>query len=58
MVLINSLVGKGQTPYALKFGETYNDPQGPWLRFAREALFGDVAKLPELNETLNQSLTQ
>ncbi|GLX95177.1 sugar ABC transporter substrate-binding protein [Herbidospora sp. NBRC 101105] len=58
VVLINSLVGKGQTPYALKFGETYNDPQGPWLRFAREALFGDVAKLPELNETLNQSLTQ
>ncbi|WP_062430270.1 ABC transporter substrate-binding protein [Herbidospora daliensis] len=58
VVLINSLVGKGQTPYALKFGETYNDPQGPWLRFAREALFGDASKLPELNETLNQSLTQ
>ncbi|WP_066366429.1 ABC transporter substrate-binding protein [Herbidospora mongoliensis] len=58
VVLINSLVGKGRTPYALKFGETFNDPQGPWLRLAREAVFGDVAKVAELNETINQSLTQ
>jgi multiple sugar transport system substrate-binding protein len=58
VVLINSLVGKGQTPYALKFGQTYNDPQGPWLRFAREAVFGDPSKLPQLNEAINQSLTQ
>ncbi|GAB1820152.1 ABC transporter substrate-binding protein [Herbidospora sp. RD11066] len=58
VVLINSLVGKGRTPYALKFGETFNDPQGPWLRLAREAVFGDVAKVAGLNETINQSLTQ
>ncbi|GAB1822988.1 ABC transporter substrate-binding protein [Herbidospora sp. RD11066] len=56
VVLINSLVGKGQTPMALKFGESFNDPQGPFLRLAREAIFGDAAKLPELNAAINASL--
>ncbi|MBX6384373.1 MAG: sugar ABC transporter substrate-binding protein [Microbispora sp.] len=58
VVLINSLVAKGRTPYALKFGQTFNDPQGPWLRLAREAVFGDPSKLPSLNESVNQSLQQ
>jgi multiple sugar transport system substrate-binding protein len=38
--VINGLVAKGQTPYSLKFGETYNDPTGPWLKVARAAVFG------------------
>ncbi|WP_405148892.1 sugar ABC transporter substrate-binding protein [Sphaerisporangium sp. NBC_01403] len=58
VVLINSLVAKGQTPYALKFGQTFNDPQGPWLRLAREALFGDPSKVVRLNDAVNQSLQQ
>lgn len=58
VVLINSLVAKGQTPYALRFGQTFNDPQGPWLRFAREAVFGDEAKLPQLNGEITKSLQQ
>ncbi|GAA4557919.1 ABC transporter substrate-binding protein [Planotetraspora kaengkrachanensis] len=58
VVLINSLVAKGQTPFALRFGQTFNDPQGPWLRFAREAVFGDPAKLAELNTAVDKSLTQ
>lgn len=58
VVLINSLVAKGQTPYALRFGETYNDPQGPWLRLAREALFGDASKVPQLNAEITKSLAQ
>jgi multiple sugar transport system substrate-binding protein len=58
VVLINSLVAKGQTPYALRFGQTFNDPQGPWLRFAREAVFGDPAKLAELNVAVDKSLAQ
>ena len=58
VVLINSLVAKGRTPYALRFGETYNDPQGPWLRLAREALFGDAAKVPQLNAEITKSLAQ
>ncbi|MEU6408394.1 sugar ABC transporter substrate-binding protein [Microbispora sp. NPDC046933] len=58
VVLINSLVAKGRTPYALKFGQTFNDPQGPWLRLAREAVFGDASKVTSLNESVNQSLQQ
>jgi multiple sugar transport system substrate-binding protein len=38
--LINELVEKGVTPYSLNFGETYNDPNGPWLKVARDAVFG------------------
>ena len=37
----NELVGKGETPFALNFGATYNDPTGPWLKVARDAVFGD-----------------
>jgi multiple sugar transport system substrate-binding protein len=58
VVMINSLVGKGQTPYALRFGQTFNDPQGPWLRYAREAVFGDASKLPQLNAEITKSLQQ
>ncbi|MDF2707350.1 MAG: extracellular solute-binding protein [Nonomuraea muscovyensis] len=58
VVLINSLVAKGQTPYALRFGQTFNDPQGPWLRLAREAIFGDAAKVPQLNAEITKSLQQ
>ncbi|MBN6057506.1 sugar ABC transporter substrate-binding protein [Nonomuraea sp. RK-328] len=58
VVLINSLVAKGQTPFAPRFGQTFNDPQGPWLRLAREAIFGDAAKLPQLNAEITKSLQQ
>jgi multiple sugar transport system substrate-binding protein len=58
VVLINSLVAKGETPFALRFGQTFNDPQGPWLRYAREAVFGDVSKLPQLNAEITKSLQQ
>ncbi|SDR24786.1 ABC transporter substrate-binding protein [Thermostaphylospora chromogena] len=58
VALINSLVAKGRTPYALRFGQTYNDPQGPWLSLAREAMFGDPAKVPQLNAEVTKSLQQ
>ena len=58
VVLINSLVAKGQTPFALRFGQTFNDPQGPWLRLAREAVFGDASKVPQLNAEITKSLQQ
>jgi multiple sugar transport system substrate-binding protein len=45
VVLSNQLVGKGVTPISLNFGQTYNDPTGPWLKVARGAVFGnDVDK--------------
>jgi multiple sugar transport system substrate-binding protein len=58
VVMINSLVAKGQTPYALRFGQTFNDPQGPWLRLAREAVFGDPGKVAQLNTDVTKSLQQ
>jgi multiple sugar transport system substrate-binding protein len=58
VLTINKLVEKGKTPYALKFGETYNDPTGPWLKIARGAVFGsDPGKaLADGKETLTSSL--
>ncbi|GAA0831266.1 ABC transporter substrate-binding protein [Streptosporangium amethystogenes subsp. fukuiense] len=58
VVLMNSMVAKGQTPYALRFGQTFNDPQGPWLRLAREAVFGDAGKVAQLNAEITKSLQQ
>jgi multiple sugar transport system substrate-binding protein len=58
VVMINSLVAKGQTPYALRFGQTFNDPQGPWLRLAREAVFGDAGRVAGLNADITKSLQQ
>ena len=40
---INGLVAKGETPYALNFNATYNDPQSPWLQDRARRLFGDAA---------------
>jgi multiple sugar transport system substrate-binding protein len=44
VVAINSVLGKGKTPYALNFNATYNDPQSPWTTTLRGALFGDATK--------------
>ena len=43
LVMFNEIAGKGTTPFALKFGQTYNDPQGPWLVLLRDAVFGDAS---------------
>jgi multiple sugar transport system substrate-binding protein len=56
LVTINELAGVGRTPYALKFGETFNDPQGPWLPLIRNYVFGDGTTLQQDNEAVNASL--
>ncbi|HEY3872483.1 MAG TPA: sugar ABC transporter substrate-binding protein [Actinocrinis sp.] len=43
----NEILSKGETPYALNFNATYNDPQSPWTTTLRGALFG-----PDLNSAL------
>ena len=60
VVLSNQMVGKGVTPIALNFGATYNDPTGPWLKVARDAVFGnDVSKaLADGKQSLTASLSQ
>ncbi|GKQ37843.1 sugar ABC transporter substrate-binding protein [Streptomyces sp. A012304] len=56
LVTINQLVADGRTPYALKFGQTFNDPNGPWLTLMRDAVFGDGKSLEKNNEAVSASL--
>ncbi|MDX3846598.1 ABC transporter substrate-binding protein [Streptomyces europaeiscabiei] len=56
LVAINELVADGQTPYALNFGQTFNDPNGPWLTLMRDAVFGDGASVDKDNEAVTKSL--
>ena len=56
-VVMNDLVTVGRTPYSLNFGQTFNDPQGPWLPLVREAVYGEAgADLGALNEDITASL--
>ncbi|MET9764602.1 sugar ABC transporter substrate-binding protein [Streptomyces sp. NPDC006372] len=56
LVTINELVAHGRTPYALKFGQTFNDPNGPWLTLMRDAVFGDGSSVAKDNEAVTASL--
>ena len=56
LVTINTIAGKGETPFALKFGQTFNDPQGPWLTMLHDALFGDASQIDADNDAINASL--
>ena len=47
VLTVNQVLAKGQTPYALNFNATYNDPQSPWTTVLRGAFFG-----PSLNQAL------
>ncbi|WP_344472532.1 sugar ABC transporter substrate-binding protein [Glycomyces algeriensis] len=56
-VIMNDLVQVGRTPYSLNFGQTFNDPQGPWLPLVREAVYGEAgADLADLNGDVTASL--
>lgn len=58
MVRLNELVGLGDTPKALNYGQTFNDPNGPALSAFREALFGADAQtaLEAANDAISSSL--
>ncbi|MEU5100001.1 sugar ABC transporter substrate-binding protein [Streptomyces sp. NPDC020996] len=56
LVTINKLVADGRTPYALKFGQTFNDPNGPWLKLMRDAVFGDGSSVDKDNDAVSASL--
>ncbi|MDX3748019.1 sugar ABC transporter substrate-binding protein [Streptomyces sp. AK08-02] len=56
LVTINQLVADGRTPYALKFGQTFNDPNGPWLSLMRDAVFGDGEDVDKDNDAVSASL--
>jgi multiple sugar transport system substrate-binding protein len=58
VVTLNELVGIGDTPKALNYGQTFNDPNGPALSTFRDALFGADAKaaLTSGNDAISASL--
>lgn len=59
IVTINSLMAKGETPYARNFNASFNDPQSPWLETVRGALFGDADKsLSDGNTAITESLQE
>ena len=56
VLTMNTIAGKGQTPFALRFGQTFNDAQGPWLIMLRDGVFGDPSKLDADNAAVQASL--
>jgi multiple sugar transport system substrate-binding protein len=56
LVTFNEIAGQGVTPFALNFGQTFNDPQGPWLAMARNAIFGDGSTIDADNDAVTESL--
>ncbi len=58
LLLLNSLIQHGQTPYSPRFFQTFNDPTGgPWLEVARDAIFGSGPDgLDDGNARITQSL--
>jgi multiple sugar transport system substrate-binding protein len=50
------LVAKGKTPVSANFGAVYNDAQGPWGSYYRDAIFGDAGKLDADNAAITEAL--
>ena len=42
LVTFNEVAGVGETPLALNFSPTFNDPQSPWIQLFRAAVFDDA----------------
>ena len=59
LVTFNQLSTEGQTPISVNFGQTYNDPNGPWTSTVFDAVFGSqdpAAELKKHNDKISESL--
>lgn len=57
LVTFNETAGLGKTPLAVNFGQTFNDPQGPWLVLTRNAVFNpDEDTVEADNQAVTESL--
>lgn len=59
IVTLNSLVSEGRIPFAMNYGQTFSDANGPWLTAARGALFdpkGAAAALAESRSAIDSAL--
>jgi len=50
LVTFNQLSTEGQTPISVNFGQTYNDPNGPWTSAVFDAVFGSKEPAQELDD--------
>lgn len=60
LVTFNQLSTEGQTPISVNFGQTYNDPNGPWTSAVFDAVFGSKdagAELQDHNGKISDSLS-
>lgn len=59
VTLLNELLDKGKAPMSVRFFQTFNDPNGPWLSYVRTAVFGESKPdYKKLAEAINKSLAQ
>jgi multiple sugar transport system substrate-binding protein len=59
IMLLNSLIDIGKTPMSVRFFQTFNDANGPWISFVRASIFGDAKpNYKTLVEGINKSLAQ
>lgn len=59
LVIFTELVRMGQTPTSVRFGKTFNDPNGPWISAVADAVFGTRhvgSVLDDHNHAINDSL--
>ncbi len=58
VVTVNQVAAKGVTPLAKNFGQTFNDPNGPWLVLTRDAVFNGASssKIDSDNAAVTTSL--
>jgi multiple sugar transport system substrate-binding protein len=59
LVTLTQLADLGQTPFAVNFGKTFNDPNGPWMFTVADAVFGHTdaaAALDRDNADITRSL--
>lgn len=59
IMLLNELIEKGKAPMSVRFFQTFNDPNGPWLAYVRAAVFGDAKpNYKALTAAINASLAK
>ena len=58
LVTFNSIAAHGVTPFAVNFNAAFNDPQSPWIKLYRDAIFNgaDSATIDADNQAITAAL--
>jgi multiple sugar transport system substrate-binding protein len=57
--MFNTIAGEGVTPFAVNFNAAFNDPQSPWIKMYRDAIFNgaDSATIDTENDAITSVLS-